>query len=100
MARRGRPGISYEQFIEVWEQLANEGRAGTNAVHDILRGNKSTIVAFRERYEREKASKELALIKNIELPDAVHQAIASIKVKEIEVLEKVNVQLKARIDEN
>lgn len=33
------------------------------------------------------------------MPDAIHQAIASIKVKEIDALEKVNGQLKTRIDE-
>src|SRR5687767_9818902 len=99
MAKRGRPGIPYEQFVETWEQLLKEGRAGTNAAHDILGGNKSTIVAFRERYERDKSSRELSLIKNIELPEAVHQAIAGIKVKEINALEKINIELKSRVDE-
>lgn len=95
----GRPGVSYEKFVEVWEQLLEKGLAGTNAARDFLGGSYSTIITFRERYEREKASKELAIIKNIELTDAVHQAIGSVKVKEIEILEKVNTQLKARIDD-
>lgn len=100
MAKRGRPGISYEQFVGTWEQLLDEGRAKTNEVLETLGGSKSTISDFRERYEREKESKSLSLIKSIELTDAVHQAIASIKVKEIEALEKINAQLKSRIDEH
>ena len=62
-------------------------------------GNKSTIVAYLERYEREQSSKQRSIINSIELPDAVHQAIANIKVKEIDALERANTQLKARIDE-
>lgn len=100
MAKPGRPGISYEAFVGVWEQLLDEGRARTNAAHDILGGSKSTIAAFRERYEREKASKELAIIKSVKLTEAVHLAIADIKVEEIEALEKVNAQLKSRIDDH
>ncbi len=100
MAKAGRPGISYEQFVSTWEQLVEEGRAGTNAAHDILGGSKGTIAAYRERYEREKSSKELSFIKSIELSEAVHKAIAAIKVKELEALEKINTQLKARLDEN
>ena len=99
MAKPGRPGIPYEKFVEVWEQLLTEGRAGTNVVCDILGGSKNTIAAYRERYDREKASRELAMIKSVELTEAVHQAIAAIKVKEIEALERVNTQLKARLDE-
>lgn len=98
MAKQGRPGISYEKFVEVWEQLISEKRESTNTALDILGGSKSTIITHRERYEREKASKELSFIKSVKLTDAVHQAIAEIKVEEIEVLEKVNTQLKARID--
>lgn len=100
MAKQGRPGIPYDKFVEVWEQLLSEGRAGTNTAHDLLGGSKSTIASYRERYEREKASKELSVIKSVELTEAVHQAIAGVKVKEIEALEKVNNQLKARIDEH
>ncbi len=100
MAKSGRPGIPYEQFVATWEQLMEEGRAGTNAAHDILGGSKGTIAAYRERYEREKSSKELAFIKSVELSDAVHKAIAEVKVKELEALEKINVQLKTRLDEN
>lgn len=99
MAKQGRPGIHYEKFAQVWEQLLSEGRAGTNTVHDLLGGSKSTIAIYRERFDREKASKELSVIKSVELTEAVHQAISAIKVKEIEALEKVNTQLKARIDE-
>jgi hypothetical protein len=95
-----RPSISYEQFVETWQQLEMEGRAGTNTALDRLGGNKSTIIAFRERYEREKASHALAIIKSIELPEAVQQAIAGVKVKEVESLEKENVKLKTRIDEH
>lgn len=98
MAKPGRPSIPYEKFIEVWEQLLTEGRAGTNIACDILGGSKSTIAAYRERYEREKTSKELSIIKSVELTDAVHHAIAGIKVKEIEALEKENTQLKGHID--
>jgi chromosome segregation ATPase len=100
MAKQGRPGIPYEQFVQAWEQLINEGRAGTNAVHDILGGSKSTIATYRERYEREKASKELSIIKSIKLTEAVHRAIAEIKVTEIDALDKSNTQLKLRIDEH
>ncbi len=100
MAKRGRPGIAYEDFVETWEQLLlTQGRATTNAAHEALGGNKNTIASFRERYERDKAAKALSLIKSIELTDAVHQAIAGIKVKEIDALEKANGQLKSRIDE-
>lgn len=98
MAKLGRPGIPYEKFVEAWEQLAHEGRASINQVQDRLGGNKGTLAAHHERYEREKASKELSLIKSIHLTEAVHRAIAEIKVLEIEVLEKMNSQLKARID--
>lgn len=99
MAKQGRPGIPYEDFVVVWEQLLQEGRAGSNTAHDLLGGSKSTIAAYRERYEREKASKELGLIKSVKLTEAVHRAIAEIKVQEIEILEKNNAQLKARIDD-
>ena len=99
MAKQGRPGIPYEKFVAVWEQLLQQGRAGTNAAHDILGGSKGTITGYRERYEREKSSKELALIKSVKLTEAVHRAIAEIKVQEIEALEKTNLQLKSRIDE-
>lgn len=99
MAKQGRPGISYEKFVEVWEQLIYEKRESTNAVLEILGGSKSTIIAYRERYERDKASKELAFIKSVKLPEAMHKAIAEIKVEEVDALEKVNIQLKSRIDE-
>jgi chromosome segregation ATPase len=99
MAKQGRPGIPYEKFITVWEQLLQEGRAGTNAAHDILGGSKSTIATYRERYEGEKNSKELSLIKSVKLTEAVHRAIAEIKVQEIEALEKANTQLKNRIND-
>lgn len=46
MAKRGRPGIVYENFVEVWEQLIKEERAGTNTAHELLGGTKSTIAAF------------------------------------------------------
>ena len=99
MAQRGRPGIPYEDFVKVWEQLVTDGRASTNIAHDILGGSKSTIAAFRERYERDKASKTLSIIKSVELTEAVHQAIAGIKVKEIDALQKEHTQLKSRLDE-
>lgn len=99
MAKRGRPGIPYEQFVEAWEQLVSTGRESTNAALDIIGGNKSTIIAFRERYEREKTSKEISMINSIELTEAVHKAIASVKVKEVDALERANTALKARIDE-
>ncbi|OHE78668.1 MAG: hypothetical protein A3F67_07035 [Verrucomicrobia bacterium RIFCSPHIGHO2_12_FULL_41_10] len=99
MAKHGRPGIPYEKFVEAWEQLLHENRAGTNAAHDVLGGSKTTIAAYRERYEREKSSKEISILKSVELTEAVHQAIASIKVKEIDALEKNNAQLKSRIDD-
>lgn len=99
MAKRGRPSIKYENFIEVWEQLTEEGRASINAVQNTLGGDKSTINGYRERYEREKAAKELSMIKGIELTEAVQQAIAAIKVKEIDTLERENQQLKTRMDE-
>lgn len=100
MPKQGRPGIPYERFTEVWEQLLAENRAGTNAAHAILGGSKTTIATFRERYEREQSSKALSIIKGVELTDAVHRAIAEIKVKEISALEKENTQLKSRIDEH
>jgi len=100
MAKRGRPGIPYEKFVEVWEQLLKDGRAGTNTAHDMLGGNKSTIAGFRERYERDKSAREISLIKDIELTEAVHRAIAEIKVREIDALERDNARLKSRIDEH
>jgi chromosome segregation ATPase len=99
MAKQGRPGIPYDHFVKAWEQLINEGRAGTNAAHDMLGGSKSTIATYRERYEREKISKELSIIKSIKLTEAVHRAIAEIKVTEIDTLDKANTQLKLRIDD-
>lgn len=103
MIKRGRPSIpkiTYESFVEVWEQLQAEGRASINAVQNTLGGVKSTIGAYRERYEREKSGKELSLIKGIELTEALQQAIAAIKVKEIDALEQENQQLKSRLDES
>ena len=47
MAKQGRPGIPYEDFVVVWEQLLQEGRAGSNTAHDLLGGSKSTIAAYR-----------------------------------------------------
>jgi chromosome segregation ATPase len=99
MTKHGRPGISYEKFIEVWEQLIKENSASINSALTIIGGSKGTIAGFRERYEREQSSKELSILKSIELTDAIHQAIASIKVKEVTVLEKNNTQLKSRIEE-
>lgn len=99
MTKSGRPGISYEKFIEGWEQLIKENRASNNVARDTIGGSKGTIAAFRERYEREQSSRELSIIKSIELSDAVHQAIATIKVKEVTALEKINTQLKSRIDD-
>lgn len=99
MAKQGRPGVPYEKFTEVWENLIKEGRAGTNTAHDLLGGSKSTIASYRERYEREQTSKTLSLIKSLELPDALLRSIAEIKVHEIEVLEKDCTQLKSRADE-
>jgi len=96
--KSGRPGIPYQSFVEVWEQLLNEGRAGTNAAHAILGGSKSTIASYREQYEREKSETALSVIKHVELTEAVQRAIAEIKVKEITELEKSNTQLKSRID--
>jgi len=99
MAKQGRPGIPYEKFVVVWEQLLHEGRAGTNMAHDLLGGSKSTIATYRERYEREKSSKEVSIIKSVKLTEAVHRAIAEVKVQEIEALEKINAAFKARMDE-
>jgi len=53
MAKQGRPGIPYDKFVVVWEELLQENRAGTNIAHDLLGGSKSTIATYRERYERE-----------------------------------------------
>ncbi len=100
MTKQGRPGIPYEKFVVAWEQLLQEGRAGTNTAHDVLGGSKSTIATYRERYEREKTSKELTLIKSIKLTEAVQRAIAEVKVQEIESFEKENTKLKSRIDEH
>lgn len=97
-AKRGRPSIKYDSFVETWEQLMADERASINAVQNTLGGDKGTIKGYIERYEREQAGKELSIIKGIELPEAVQQAIAAIKVKEIEALERENQQLKARMD--
>ena len=99
MAKQGRPGIPYEKFVEIWVRLIDEGRAGTNVAHDILGGSKSTITAYRERYEREKTSQQISIIKNIELPKAICHTIAEMKVKELTALEKTNEQLIIRIDD-
>jgi len=98
MTKQRKSNLTYDQFVEVWEQLINDHRAGNNVAHDILGGSKSTIANFRERYEREKTSKTLSIIKSVELTEAVHQAIADIKVKEIEALEQVKKQLESRVD--
>ncbi|WP_119344421.1 hypothetical protein [Facilibium subflavum] len=98
--QKGRPGIPYEKFVEVWEQLIEEGKAGTNAIHELIGGSKSTIAAYRERYEQEHAAKELSILKEVQLPSAVQKAIAELKLKEINVLENENKLLKVRIDEH
>jgi chromosome segregation ATPase len=99
MTKLGRPGISYENFIEVWVQLIKENRASINSALAIIGGSKGTIAGFRERYEREQSSKEMSILKSIEGTETIHLAIAAIKVKEVTVLEKNNTQLKSRIDD-
>lgn len=98
MAKLGRPGIPYEQFVETWQQLLKEERANVTNILAILGGSRSTITNYHERYEREQAVKEYNIINSIELSEAVHQAIAGVKVKEIDCLKKENMQLKSRID--
>ena len=97
--KRVRPGITYEQFVKTWEQLAKEGRAGTNAVLEVLGGNKSTIAAFREQYEREKYTRELALIESIELPKGILKALADVKINEIEKQQAEILKLRECIDD-
>lgn len=99
MMKAGRPGLAYEEFKAVWDELLREGKEGTNAAHNILGGCKSTIASYRERYEREKASQAISIINGIELTDTLQKAIAAIKVKETEALEKANKALEARNDE-
>lgn len=96
----GRPSIiSYEQFMPVWLQLTEEGRASINAVQESLGGSKSTITALRERYEREKMAEKVALLNDIKLPDAIRFAIAEIKVKQITTIEKGQADLELRLNE-
>lgn len=98
MTLRGRPSIPYDRFVELWETLVTEGRASINAVQNSLGGDKSTIKAYQERYAREQVAKELSMLKSIQLTDAVQKAIAAIKVKELELVEHENQQLKNRLD--
>ncbi len=96
----GRPSvISYEQFVETWKQLIEEGRAKINAVQEILGGSKSTIISFREKFEQDEATKKISWIQSIELPEAIHHAIAAIKIKELSELGAENTALKARLNE-
>ena len=100
MTPRGRLSIPYDRFVELWETLVTEGRAraSINAVQNSLGGDKSTIKAYQERYAREQVAKELSMLKSIQLTDAVQKAIAAIKVKELELVEHENQQLKNRLD--
>lgn len=96
----GRPSVlSYEQFMPVWQQLKEEGRASINAVQESLGGSKSTITALRERYEREKTAEKVTLLNDIELPEAIRFAIAEIKVKQMTTLEKNQEDLELRLNE-
>lgn len=99
MAKAGRPGILYDDFVAAWEKLLAQGRASLNAAIEQVGGNKATIIAFRERYEREQASKRLDILKGIELPKAVIAAIADIKTKELETITATNQALQSRLDE-
>jgi hypothetical protein len=47
MEKQGRPGIPYEKFVEVWEQLIKDRIARTNGAQDKLGGSKSTIASYR-----------------------------------------------------
>jgi hypothetical protein len=99
MTMSGRPGVPYKKFVEIWEQLVVDGKASNNAAQQLLGGSKSTIGSFRERYEREKTDKVIGMINSIQLTEAVKQAIAQIKVKEILELEKIIAQLNSRSEE-
>lgn len=99
MKKAGRPGVTYEQFIEVWEQLKAEGSATLSSVLSKLGGSNSTLINYRERYEQEKNSKQTDILKQIKLQDDLIKVIANIKVEEMELLEKQNQELKARLEE-
>ncbi len=86
MVKQSSSGITYEDFATVWKQLMEEGRANDEAAHDILGGSRSTIEAFREQYERENAFPKKC-INDLEIIDAMWQAIETMKAKEIELLE-------------
>ena len=96
---KGRPGVPYEQFIKVWEELLKEGKASNATVIDILGGSKSTIAKYREQYERDNTSKERQLIAEIQLTDDIIKAISQTKVKEITFLEEKQQHLQDRMDE-
>lgn len=97
----GRPLMyTYEEFVDTWKALKEEGRARVVTVQDILGGSKSTITGFIEKFERDEAAKKIDLIKYTELPKAVSEAIANMKIKQIDELEATKKQLNERLDEN
>ena len=99
MSKAGRPGISYDQFVEVWEGLIKENRASNNNACSQLGCSKSTVSQYREQYERNQSAKEISFIKQIKLPETITQAIADMKLEEIQLLEKQNRQLEGRLDQ-
>jgi hypothetical protein len=88
MTKQGRPGVTYARFVELWEQLLSEGRATTRLTAELLSSSTATITDYRRRYETAKESQARSIIKEIELPTAIVQAIAAINVKEIVLLEE------------
>jgi hypothetical protein len=95
---KGRPGVSYEQFFPLWEQLLNEGKARNNTACELLGASKGTIAKYRERYEQEHLSKERGIITGIQLTDEIIHAISLIKVKEITLLEETQQKQQERMD--
>jgi chromosome segregation ATPase len=98
--KQGRPGIEYNAFVTVWQELLNEGCATLHHALDRLGGSRSTLLRHRERYEQEQQSKAVDLIKRIKLTDVLVKSIAAIKLEEIDTLEGHNQALNARIDDS
>lgn len=97
--KMGRPGVTYEQFVKVWEALIKEGKATNNTVIERLGGSKGTIAKYREQYERDNTAKERQLITEIQLTDDIIRAISQTKVKEITFLEQKQQHLQERMDD-
>lgn len=100
MAKRGRPGIDYDEFKQTWQTLLEQGRATTNNALDILGGSKGTISKLREQFEQEEATKKLIEIEHITLPEKICDGLADIVMTRTKQLDVMYREQKARADEH